>query len=88
MSNRSIDESPVQKAILTQRQEVIVSLRFYSWKTSSVRATATNQKECMEVEAAETSLTEAEAQAPTELDDANEAEELVDDWIELEVEAR
>lgn len=53
-----------------------------------MRATATNQKECMEVEAAETSLTEAEAQAPTELDDANEAEELVDDWIELEVEAR
>lgn len=49
---------------------------------------ATKRGTCPEAEELEVRLTEAEAPAPAELDEADETDERVEDWTELEVEAR
>lgn len=49
---------------------------------------ATNKDEYPETEAPEIRLIEAEALGPAELDEAEEADELVENWTELEVEVR
>jgi hypothetical protein len=78
-------------AIFKRLYDPIIKTQWWahSWKTPTVRAiAATNNDGYPEAEAPETRLTEAELLAPAELDETSEAEELVEDWTELEVEAR